>query len=142
MWPLHMHDRARRGLFPCSCAAQTNTFTRCQFSSTSLPCSWLPPTFQSVKFDEICKIDFTTPQHKRKSSDNDHNGKKPRLEIPKTTEEDLRNHRLCLSRMKGKPNLSFVSGHMCQNTLVVHCLPSFMTNFLITVIPRPPNQVQ
>ena len=57
------------------------------------------------KFDEICKIDFTTPQHKRKSSDNDHNGKKPRLKIPKTTEEGLRNHRLRLSRMKGKPNL-------------------------------------
>jgi len=97
-------------------AAHTNTLTKCQFSSTSLPCSWLPPTFRSVKFDEICNIDFTTPQHKRKSSDNDGSSKqsvaskKPRLEIPKPTEEDLRNHHLQLSRMKGKPILlSFVS---------------------------------
>ena len=96
-------------------AAQTNTLTKCQFSSTSLPCSWLPPTFQSVKFDEICNIDFATPQHKRKS-DNEHSGewsgksKKRRVEIPKSTEEDIRDHHLQLSRMKGKPILlSFVS---------------------------------
>ena len=96
-------------------AAQTNTLTKRQFSSTSLPCSWLPPSFRSVKFDEISNIDFTTPQSKRKSSDNDSSGeqnktnKKPRLEIPKPTEEDLGNHHLRLSRMKGKPILlSFV----------------------------------
>jgi len=69
-----------------------------------------------TKFDEICDIDFTTPQSKRKLSDNDSSGersttnKKPRLEIPKPTEEGLRNHHLRLSRMKGKPILlSFVS---------------------------------
>ena len=96
-------------------ATQTNALTKCQFSSTSLQCSWLPPSFSIVKFDEICNIDFTTPQSKRKSSDNDNSGersitnKKPRLEIPKPTEEDLGNHHLRLSRMKGKPILlSFV----------------------------------
>ena len=55
-------------------AAQTNTLTKHQFSSTSLPCSWLPPSFQSVKFDEICNIDFTTPKSKIRSSDDDSSG--------------------------------------------------------------------
>ena len=97
-------------------AAKTNTLTKRQFSLTSLPCSWLPPTFRSVKFDEICNIDFETPQVKRKSSSNDHSGKqsssakKSRLEIPKPTVGDLRNHHLQLSRMKRKPILlSFFS---------------------------------
>jgi len=91
-------------------AAEANTLTKRQLTSTSLPCSWLPPTFRNVKFDEICNIDFTTPQHKRKSSDNGVSCKKSKLEIPLPTEEDLRNHHLQLSTMKGKPILlSFVS---------------------------------
>jgi len=49
-------------------AAEANSITKLQFSSTSLPCSWLPPTFQSVKFSEINAIDFSTPQHNRKLS--------------------------------------------------------------------------
>ena len=49
-------------------AAEANSLTKLQFSSTSLPCSWLPPTFRSVNFSEINGIDFSTPQHKRKLS--------------------------------------------------------------------------
>ena len=49
-------------------AAEANSVTKLQFSSTSLPCSWLPSTFQSVKFSEINGIDFSTPQLKRKLS--------------------------------------------------------------------------
>ena len=94
-------------------AAEANTLTKRQLTSTSLPCSWLPPTFRNVKFDEICNIDFTTPQHKWKSSDNGEQSvscKKSKLEIPMPTEEDLRNHHFKLSTMKGKPILlSFVS---------------------------------
>ena len=32
---------------------------------TSLPCSWLPPTFQNVPYSELAMISFATPQHKR-----------------------------------------------------------------------------
>ena len=34
-------------------AAETNTQLKGQFASTSLPCSWLPPSFQSVPSAEI-----------------------------------------------------------------------------------------
>ena len=47
-------------------AVETNTQLKSQFSSTSLPCSWLPPSFRSVPFAEIANIDFTTPAQKRK----------------------------------------------------------------------------
>ena len=43
--------------------AEANSITKRQFTSTSLPCSWLPATFRSVKFAEIKAIDFSTPQH-------------------------------------------------------------------------------
>jgi len=76
-------------------AAQINTETKHQFTSTSLPCSWLPPSFRTVKFDEISSIDFATPHQKRKLSDSeqsDGTSKKHRAEIPELTEEDISNH--------------------------------------------------
>ena len=95
--------------------------------------SWLPPSFRSVKFDEICNIGFTTPQSKRKSSNNDSSGEwnitneKPRLEIPKPT-EDLGNHHLRISRMKGKPILlSFVS----------ELNESYVPQYISGVLPHP-----
>ena len=64
-------------------AAEANSITKRQFTSTSLPCSWLPPTFRTVKFGEIRSIDFSTPQHKRKlSSSASDKAKKKRLDIP------------------------------------------------------------
>jgi len=112
-------------------AAQTNTETKSQFSSTSLPCSWLPPTFRSVKFDEISNIDFATPQHKRKQSDSEQSGgasKKHRVEIPESTEEDIRNHYSRLSKVKGKPILlSFVSG----------LNDTFVPMYVSGVLPKP-----
>jgi len=47
-------------------AAQTNTELKGQFACTSLPCSWLPPSFRSVPFAEIAKIDFSSASQKRK----------------------------------------------------------------------------
>ena len=40
-------------------AAQVNTEAKHQFTSTSLPCSWLPPSFRTVKFDRISSSNFT-----------------------------------------------------------------------------------
>ena len=36
-------------------------------SCTSLPCSWLPPTFKSVPFAPISDIDFTDPKKRLKA---------------------------------------------------------------------------
>ena len=46
--------------------AEANTQTKRQFSSTSLPCSWLPTSFQFVNFSKVAEIDFKTPSMKRK----------------------------------------------------------------------------
>ena len=45
---------------------EANTQLKSQFASTSLPCSWLPPSFRSVPFAEIAQIDFSTPAQKQK----------------------------------------------------------------------------
>lgn len=47
-------------------AAQTNTELKTQFTCTSFPCSWLPPSFRSVPFAEIAQIDFSSASQKRK----------------------------------------------------------------------------
>ena len=74
---------------------EDNSQIKLQFSCTSSPCSWFPSSFQSVPFSEICKIDFSTPQHKRMhcqsnlitEGEPEQNIKK--LSIPKTTDGDL-----------------------------------------------------
>ena len=48
--------------------AEGNTRVKSQFSSTSLPCSWLPPSFRSIEYTPISEIDFSTPKHKQKLS--------------------------------------------------------------------------
>ena len=48
---------------------ESNTQHKRMLSCTSLPCSWLPPSFQIVEYAEIANIDFTTPQLKRKRSE-------------------------------------------------------------------------
>ena len=36
---------------------------------TALPCSWLPPSCQTIMYSEIADIDFATPQLKRRRSE-------------------------------------------------------------------------
>ena len=45
--------------------AEANTQTKRQFSCTSLPCSWLPTSFQFVNFSKVAEIDFKTPSMKK-----------------------------------------------------------------------------
>ena len=54
----------------CSC----NLFTlekNTQHQNISLPCSWLPPSYQTVTYSEIADIAFATPQLKRRSESDD-----------------------------------------------------------------------
>ena len=48
--------------------AEANTQVKNRTSSISLPCAWLPPSFQTVPFLEVADMDFTTPRCKRKAS--------------------------------------------------------------------------
>ena len=49
-------------------ALEANTQMKKRFSCTSLPCSWLPPSFHSVPYALISEIDFSTPRQKRKKT--------------------------------------------------------------------------
>ena len=48
---------------------KANTQVKKRTACTSLPCSWLPPTFCSVPYAQLSDIDFSTPQQKRKKND-------------------------------------------------------------------------
>ena len=43
---------------------EANTQAKQNLSRTLLPCSWLPPSFCTVEFLPVSKIDFRTPQQK------------------------------------------------------------------------------
>lgn len=47
---------------------EANTQVKNHTSSTSLPCAWLQPSFQTVPFAQVADMDFTTPRCKRKTS--------------------------------------------------------------------------
>ena len=86
-------------------ALEANTQVKKSMSCTSLPCTWLPPSFQSVTYAPIAKINF---KQKRKSSD-------PSLvkeeEMPEPTEEELQTLYRDLAAA-GKPTLlSLVPGY-------------------------------
>ena len=45
---------------------KVNTLIKRQFSTTSLPCSWLPANFKFVSFSKVADIDFKTPSQNKK----------------------------------------------------------------------------
>ena len=45
---------------------EENTQAKKRFTCTSLPCSWLPPSFHTVSFAKLADIDFSNPFQKRK----------------------------------------------------------------------------
>ena len=56
-------------------ALETNVQARKSMSCTSLPCSWLPPSFQSVPCAPIAQIEF---KQKRRSGQSSHDTRMPR----------------------------------------------------------------
>ena len=47
--------------------SEANTQVKNRTSSTSLTCAWLPPSFQTVPFEQVVDMDFTNPRYKRKA---------------------------------------------------------------------------
>ena len=50
-------------------SVEASTQVKKWMSCTSLPCSWLPPSFRSVPYAQLADTDFSTPQLKRKKDD-------------------------------------------------------------------------
>ena len=103
--------------------AEANYQFKQQTSSTSLPCAWLPPSFQcDVPYIVVGEIDFKTPGLKRKfaarqrDDDDDDNGgtstKRELQKISKPTENEIANFYSQLSKTSGKPViLSLIPGY-------------------------------
>lgn len=69
MCQLQLHGWSRRGLLTIAAllfTMEANSNVKKNLSCTSVPCYWLPPTSKNVPFSEICDIDFTAPQTKKK----------------------------------------------------------------------------
>ena len=90
----------------------------------------MPPTFCSVEFAELHKIDFTTPQQKRKLTNHtcDDKSKKHKVQIPPPTEDDVKSYCLKLSKLKVKPVLlSIISGFN----------DSYVPKYVSGLLPKP-----
>ena len=100
---------------------------------TSLPCSWLLPTFQNAPYAEFSDIDFETPQSKRRRED----GFKPKSRsssgyctkvIKILTQEELNSFFLRLAAT-GKPAIhSIPSGF--SDTFVTLCMSGTILKLL------------
>ena len=89
-------------------AAEANTHVKSQFSSTSLPCSWLPPSFKSIGYAPISEIDFSTHKQKGKVLNQEKKtctSAKRNFLIPRSTEGEISKHYEQLSKIKIKPVL-------------------------------------
>ena len=47
---------------------EANVQARKSLLCTSMPCSWLPPSFKSVAFAAISDIDFSDPERRMKAA--------------------------------------------------------------------------
>jgi len=90
-------------------AADANTQVKQQQSCTSLPCSWLPPSFRTVEYLPVSEIDFTTPKQKRKiglpSAPSSAPATKKVCAVSTPTELELNDHFTKLSKTKLRPLL-------------------------------------
>jgi len=115
--------------------AEANSQFKQQTSSTSLPCTWLLPSFQCVPHTEVGKLDFKTPGMKRKLAarqrnstlDDDDNGttnaKRELKLFLKPTEDQIANFYSQLSEHQK----SLSSSHLFLVTVMHMCQP---VNFL------------
>ena len=96
-----------------------NTQTKKRLTCTSLPCSWLPPSFRAVPFAKLADIDFSTPLQKRKKLTSLNKGEssrssQPTKQVQEPTEEEVQEFYSELAKT-GKPVvLSLVPKH-CEN---------------------------
>ena len=112
-------------------AAEANTHVKEQHSSTSLPCSWLPLSFRSIEFSQICDIDFATPKQRQKRSvqgDEVCSKSKPAYKIPKPIADDIHVHYQHLSGLKVNPVLL---------SLVAEFNDSYIPLYEKGVLPKP-----
>jgi len=103
-----MYGKERRSLVPHCCFVVHCRSQHSKHSSTSLPCAWLPPSFRSVDYLPVSKIDLRTLKQKRKRDlalDSNLTVHKKCCVVPKPTESALTEHYAKLSKTKHKPLL-------------------------------------
>ena len=69
-WPVDLGEACSH-IAALLLTVEANTQPKSRTACTSLPCSWLPPTFRSVPYAQLADIDFATPQQKRKKLKSD-----------------------------------------------------------------------
>lgn len=89
--------------------AEANTQVKQQQSCTTLPCSWLPPSFRTVDYLPVSEIDFRTPKQKRRlglpSASSSAPATKKVHVVSDPTELELNVHFTKLSKTKHRPLL-------------------------------------
>ena len=127
---------------------EANTKMKNSTSCTSLPCSWLPPTFQNVPYAELSDTDFTTPNAKRRKEDSlveSASNYCGRTKVFKPTQEELDSLFTSLSAA-GKPViLSITPGFsdsfvpLCMRGIIPKPLTTlYKPEYLRVVIPSTP----
>jgi len=111
--------------------ADANTKIKAGFSTTSLPCSWLPKSFQFVPYVEVKDMDFRTPSLKRKlesrqkSEEGTSSTTKQVFCVSASTTQSVNQFFANVSRAGGKPvALSHKEG-FSDSYVPINCLPDF-----------------
>ena len=96
----------------------------------SLPCSWLPPSFQSVAYAELSDIDFATPQVKRRKVDDTN-----------TSAWDSEQSRVIKPPSQEELNFFYKSLSEDGKPVILSLIPGFSDSFIPLsvkgIIPKP-----
>ena len=119
--------------------AEANTRTKAGFSSTSLPCSWLPKSFQFVPYVQVKDMDFKTPglkvdeRHQEASGSETH----PISLVSPPTQNEINQLFVNLSKTKGRPVILSHATGFNDFYIPANCLPDFpkpLTDLLTLVL--------
>ena len=107
-----------------------NTKMKKNVTCTSLPCSWLPPSFQSVPYAELSDVEFATPQEKRRKV-NDTN----------TSTWDSEQSRVIKPPSQEELNFFYKSLSETGKPVILSLIPRFSDSFIPLsvkgIIPKP-----
>lgn len=95
---------------------EANTRYKQSLSCTSLPCSWLPPTFQSVEYAPVADIDFMTADEKPKRKKSKTAGTSTQRDLtPTTSPEELDTFFSDLSKSESKAVILSLTPKYCAD---------------------------
>ena len=111
-------------------AMEANTQLQKKTSCTSLPCSWLPPSFQDVEYAQLADIDFTSPQVKRRRIESGVSSMCAPLAAPQVESPSA-------AELNSLYKVLFKVGQPVALSLVLHYSESFIPLCTKGVLPKP-----